>query len=143
MTSQDDGPPVMASDTASPSPGLLDNGIIRFMHELRELAHDHLELAALETRLSVNTALTMAIIAIVTAIVLASAWMALVGSAALGLIGIGLAPPFAMLLLGAANFLLGFVGWQHIRRKSRSLGWPATQRALEPRPLAERQGVVT
>jgi hypothetical protein len=132
----------MASDTASPSPGLLDESL-RVAHALRDLAHDYLDLAALETRLSVNTALTMAIIAIVTAVVLASAWMALVGSAALGLIGTGLAPPFAMLLLAGANLLLAFVGWLAIRRKSRSLGWPATQRAIKPRPLAERQGAVT
>jgi hypothetical protein len=53
-----------------------------------------------------------AIVAIVTAIVLVIAWLALVGSAALGLIGLGLAPAFAMLWLAAANLLLAFVGWR-------------------------------
>ena len=132
----------MAIDTASPSPERLATDMIRLAHELRALAHDHLELAALETRLSVITALRMAIVAAATAIVLVSAWLALVGSAALGLIGLGLAPAFAILLLAAANLLLAFVGWLFIRHMSRSLGWPATQRAIEPPPAAESNGVV-
>lgn len=116
--------------------------MIRLTHELRALARGHLELAALETRLSVITALRMAIVAIVTAIVLVSAWLALIGSAALGLIGLGLAPAFAMLLLAGANLLLAFVGWLSIRHKSRSLGWPASQRAIKPPSVAESKGVV-
>lgn len=62
-----------ASDTAPPSPGLLDEDVIRVTRALRELAHDHLEPAALETRLAVTTTLRMAMIAIVTAIALVSA----------------------------------------------------------------------
>lgn len=143
MASQDNGPRVMANDTASPSPGLLDEELIRFTHELRELAHDHLELAVLETRLSARTALRMAIVAIVTAIVLVSAWLALVGSMVLGLIGIGLVPAVAMLLLATANVLLAVAGWLWIRRGALSLGWPATLRLIKPPPAAERKGAVT
>jgi len=137
MTFQDNGPPVMASDTASPSPELLDNDMRNVARELRGLAHDHIELATLETRLAVRTALGMTMLAVVTAIVLVSAWLALVGAAVLGLIGMGLAPAFAMLLLGAANLLLALFGWLRIRQKLRSLGWPATQRLVKPPPAAE------
>ena len=102
------------------------------MRELRELAHDHIELAALETRLAVRTALTMLMVAIFTATLLVSAWLALVGAAVLWLVGIGLAPAVAMLLPGAANVLLASFGWLYMRRKLRSLGWPATQRLIKP-----------
>lgn len=132
MSLQDNGTPGMASDSASPSPGRLDKDVIRVTRELRGLAHDHLELAALETRLTVNTVLRMGIVAIITAIVLVSAWLALLGAAVLGLIDIGLAPAVAMLLLGAANLVLGFAGWQRIRTWSLLLGWPATQRLVKP-----------
>lgn len=143
MTTRDsDGPPVMASDTPSPSPGRLGEDVTRLTNELRELAHDHLELAKLETRLSVITALRMVIVSIVSAIVLVSAWLALVGSAVFGLIGVGVAPVFAMLFLAAANVLLAFVGWLLIKRQSRSLGWSATQRAIKPKPVSGERGVV-
>jgi len=111
----------------------------RLAHELRALALDHIELATLETRLSVRTLLQMAVIAIITAIVLVSAWLALVGSAALGLIAIGLSPAIAMLLLAAANLLLALAGWLRIRYVSQWLGWPATQRALKSASGAERE----
>lgn len=143
MSFEDKNPRVMASDTTSPSSGLLDKNMTRLVHEFRELAHDHLELATLEVRLSVNALLRMAVISIVTALVLVSAWLALVGSAALGLIGIGLPPVFAMLLLTAANLLLALVGWLRIRHMSHWLGWPATQRAIKPAPVTgEKRGAV-
>ncbi|MCC5858556.1 MAG: phage holin family protein [Ectothiorhodospiraceae bacterium] len=126
-----------ASETASPSPGQLSQNVNHLLDELRELAHDHLELATLETRLSINTLLRMAIIAIVTALVLVSAWLALVGSAALGLISIGLAPALAVLLLAAANLVLALTGWLWIRHMSHWLGWPATQRAIKPAAMAQ------
>ncbi|WP_167856045.1 phage holin family protein [Natronospirillum operosum] len=103
----------------------------RLVHEFRELAQDHLQLATLEARLSVITLLRMAVVSMATALVLASAWGALVGAAALWLIGMGLAPVWAMLLLAGANLLLAVLGWLWIRRMSRWLGWPATQRALK------------
>jgi len=142
MNVQDNVPPVMASEPVSPSPGLLGEHLRSIAHELRELAHDHFELAVLETRLSVDTALRMVIVAVVTAVMIVTAWLALVGSAALALIAIGLAPAFAILLLAAANLLLAFIGWQRIRHQSLSLGWPATQRAIKPPPATEREETV-
>lgn len=133
----DEYPREMASEKASSSPGLLGENMSRMVRELRELVHDHLELATLETRLSVNTLLRMAVISIVTALVLVSAWLALVGAAALGLISIGLAPGLAMLLLAAANLLLALAGWLWIRHNSHRLGWPATQRAIKSAPVTE------
>ncbi|MCC5867762.1 MAG: phage holin family protein [Gammaproteobacteria bacterium] len=132
MSFEGHDPRMTASEPSSPSSGLLDQDTSRLFHEFRELAHDHLELATLEARLSIHTLLRMAIIAIVTALVLASAWLALVGSAALALISLGVAPVLAMLILAAANLALGLAGWQRIRHISHWLGWPATQRAIKP-----------
>lgn len=139
MRSEDNDSHTMASDTAAASPGLLDGNMDRLVHELRELAHDYIELVTLETRFSVTTLLRMAVISVFTALVLVSAWLALVGSAALGLVGIGLSPMLAMLLLAAANILLALVGWLRIKRMSHWLGWPATQRAIKSDAVAEEK----
>ncbi len=139
MTTPQSSPtPVTAPDTTTPSPGVVED-MIRITHELRELAHDHLELAILETRLSVNYALTMTVIAIVAAVLLVSTWLALIGAAALGLISAGLTPAVAMLLLAAGNLLLALVAWGLIRRRSGKLGWPATLRSLKPRASSDRK----
>lgn len=137
MSFADDSPRAMLNDTASPSRGELHEDMTRLIGEFRGLAHDHLELATLELRLSVNTLIRMAIISIFTALVLVSAWLALVGAGALGLVSVGVAPVLAVLLLAAANLLLGLVGWLWIRRLSHWLGWAATQRAIKPDPVAE------
>lgn len=138
MEPQQDSPPVMTTAPPSSSPGLTED-VTRLSNELRELVHDQLELATLETRLCVNSVLTMAIIAIVTAVLLVSTWLALVGAGALGLVSIGISPTAAMLLLAAANLVLALLGWLMLRRKSGSLGWPATLRTLKPRATAARE----
>lgn len=125
---------VKTSNEESSSPGLPDGDISRLVRDLRTLAHDHLELAVLETRLSVITLLRMATLAVVTGLVLVSAWLSLVGAAIVGLTGIGLEPVFAMLLLAVINLLFALACWLRIRRLTRGLGWPATQRAIKPAP---------
>ena len=141
MSFANDSPQAMASDTASPSPGVPQGDMARLLGEFRELAHDHLELATLETRLSVTALVRMAVISIFLALVLVSAWLALVGSAALGLVSVGVAPVLAMLLLAVANLLIALAGWLRIRRLSQWLGWAATQRAIRAAPGAhEKQG---
>jgi hypothetical protein len=111
----------------------LAQGVIGLSHELRDLAHDQLELATLETRLTVSSVMTMAVLAVAMAVLVVSAWLALAGAALFGLINLGLAPWVAMLLLVVANLLLTFLCWSMIRRKSHKLGWPATLRSLRAR----------
>lgn len=142
MELQQDSPPVMTAAPPASSPGLTED-VVRLSNELRELAHDQLELATLETRLCVNSVLTMAVIAIVTAVLVVSTWLALVGAAILGLVSIGLAPTVAMLLLAAANLVLALLGWLMLRHRSVNLGWPATLRTLQPRATAKRDGVAS
>jgi len=135
--------PAMASGTASSSPAMPEEGMARLMRELRGLAHDYLALATLEARLTVDTVLRMVILAIVTAVLLVSAWLALVGAAVLGLIGLGLAPALAMLVPAVASLLLALFGWRRIRHQGLSLGWPATQRAIGPAPVAASEEMAT
>ncbi len=139
MELQQDSPPVTTTAPPASSPGLTDE-VIRLSNELRELAHDQLELVTLETRLSVNSVLTMAMVAIVTAVLLVSTWLALLGAAMLGLVSIGLAPTLAMLVVAAANLVLAALGWLTLRHKNGNLGWPATLRTLKPRPTATGKG---
>lgn len=131
MSSRNDTPSVAASDAAAPPPGLAEHAAT-VAREVRGLVHDHIELALLESRLLVARLLWMAVIAVFSALVLASTWFALAGVAVFVLIDRGLAPAMAMALLAAANILLALVGWLLIKRTSARLGWPATQRKLRP-----------
>jgi hypothetical protein len=125
-------PGEVESETGSPPPELLGSDVARVVHEVRQLVHDHLELVTLEARLSVNTLLRMAVVSIITALVLVSGWLALLGSAAFGLLSIGATPAIALLFVAMANFLLAIIGRYRIRKMSHWLGWPATQRAIKP-----------
>jgi hypothetical protein len=133
MNSPQQNPGEVESETGSPPPELVGSDVARLLREVRQLVHDHLELVTLEARLSINTLLRMAVVSIVTALVLVSAWLALVGSAALGLMAVGVPPAFSLLFVAGANFLLAIIGWQRIQKMSQWLGWPATQRAIKPR----------
>jgi uncharacterized membrane protein YqjE len=138
MSFVNDGPRVMASDSASPSPsGAPPVDLGRLIGEVRGLAHDHLELATLETRLSVNTLIRTGMIAIFTGLALVTAWLGVLGAAALGLMRFGVAPVVAMLVLAAANLLAAGIGWVWMKRLSQWLGWPATQRAIKSAPSSD------
>lgn len=133
MSYQDDNPPVAASDAAVPPTGLGEHAT-SIARELRGLVHDHLELATLESRLVIRRVLTMLMIAVFSALVLVSAWLALTGAAVFILINFGVTPAMAMALLAAANALLALGGWLLLRHTNARLGFPATQRTLKPRP---------
>lgn len=137
MSTSGEAPGTETGDKSPSTPGPLDASLSRLVHQVRELAYDHLELVTLEARLSVNTLLRMAVVSMVTALVFASAWLALVGAAGLWLIGRGMEPVWAMLVLAAANLLLAMLGWLWMRRMSHRLGWPATLRAIKPSDHSE------
>lgn len=130
---------VTAREATSPGPVGLGENMGQLVHEFRELAHDLIELGTLEARHSVNTLLRMGVISIITAVALVSTWLALLGSAGLGLVSIGLSPAIAMLMIAAANLLLALIGWLKVRHLSHWLGWPATQRAIKPADTSERR----
>lgn len=130
MSFQNDNPPVAARDASAPPPDLGEYAA-SLAREVRGLVHDHLELATLESRLLIRRIVMMAVLAIFSALVLVSAWLALAGAAVFMLIALGVPPAMAMVLVAAANVLLALGAWLLLRRTSSRLGYPATQRALK------------
>lgn len=100
--------------------------------ELRQMLHDQLELAALETQLAARTAITMIALAIVMGLLLVSVWLALVGAGAMALIYFGLSAVMAMIVVAILNLAGAGLAYVLLRHKARSLGWPVTLRMLKP-----------
>ncbi|NHA14642.1 phage holin family protein [Thioalkalivibrio sp. XN279] len=124
----------MATHDASAPPPDFGQHAASLASEVRGLVHDHIELATLESRLFIVRVSRMGMIAVFSGLVLASAWLALAGAAALVLIDRGMAPPMAMTLLALANLVLGLGAWLLLRATGARLGWPATQRTIRPPP---------
>jgi len=101
--------------------------------ELRGLAHDHLQLAALETQRAGESLVTMLTAGMIVAGLLLSAWLGLMGTAILALTSHGvMASDSALLLAVAANLLVALVLCGVIRRRSHHLRFPANTRNLRP-----------
>ena len=114
---------------APDAPGLLENAQALW-DDLRGLARDHLQLAALETQRAGKSLVNMVVFAVAAAILLVSAWLGLMGAGVLGLIAFGLHPSVALLLAVVLNIAAAFVLFTMIRRSSRQLRFPATVRSL-------------
>jgi len=118
--------------TSAPAavPGLIDN-LAALGAELYGSAHDHLQIAALETRRAVLSLVSIAVYGTVVGMLVAATWLATAGAMVFWLIDNGFAASTA-LLLGAALNLLGAVAFAFlIRRKSQVLGFPATLRGFD------------
>ena len=72
------------------------------------------------------------------ALLLSSAWLGLMAVAVLGMIENGIVASSAILLAVAANLLLVLILFRVVRRKSRSLQFPATLRSLQDEPPGRR-----
>jgi hypothetical protein len=130
--------PNVAADCTPPGGGLLDDAA-SLLNELRGLAHDHLHLAALETKRAGDGLVTMIAAGIIVAVLLVSAWMGLLAAAVLWLIGWGLKPIFAVLLAVALNLVVALILYVVIRRQSDYLRFPETMRSLRPDPRHAEQ----
>ena len=108
------------------------------LHELRELTHDRLLLAALETRRAGESLVSMLVAGVMIALLLGSAWLGLLAVAVLGMIENGIVASSAILLAVAANLILVLILFRVVRRKSRSLQFPATLRSLQTEPPGRR-----
>ncbi len=101
--------------------------------ELRGLAHDHLQLAALETQQAGESLATMITAAMMVAGLLLSAWLGLLGAAVLALTGSGIMTSGnALLLAVAVNLLVALMLCGVIRRRSHDLRFPANTGSLQP-----------
>ena len=105
----------------------------RLWYELRGLAHDHLQLAALETQRAGESLVTMIAAGMIVAGLLLSAWLGLMGVTVLALTSRGvMASGNALLVAVALNLLGALVLCGVIRRRSHHLRFPANTRSLQP-----------
>ena len=125
------GSRVAASDSDRPV-GLLKE-TTQLWDELHGLAHDHLQLAALETQRAGESLVTMITAGMIVAGLLLGAWLGLMGAAILALTGSGLMETDRALLLAVAvNLLAALVLCGVIRRRSHHLRFPANTGSLQP-----------
>ncbi len=111
--------------------GLIDNGRALW-DDLRGLAHDHLQLAALEARRAAVSLVAILAYGIVAGALVAGAWLGAAGAFVLWLVDRGVGASAALLVAVLLN-LAGALGFAiAIRRRSRYLRFPATVRSLGP-----------
>jgi uncharacterized membrane protein YqjE len=122
--------PVPPGAAVQSDAGLLGNAQALW-HDLRGLAHDHIELAALETQRAGKSLVDMLVYAVAAAILLVSAWLGLMGALAFWLAARGLNAGLALLVVAALNTGAAWVLFVMIRRSSQYLRFPATMRSLQ------------
>jgi uncharacterized membrane protein YqjE len=99
--------------------------------ELQGLAHDHLQLAALETQRAGESLVTMITAGMIVAGLLLSAWLGLMGVAVLTLTRSGVMESDSALLLAVAvDLLVALMLCGVIRRRSHHLRFPANTGSL-------------
>lgn len=101
--------------------------------ELRGLAHDRLELAALETQRAGESLVVMVVAGMLVAGLILSAWLGLLGAAILALTSHGVMEiGSALLVTVAVNLVVALILWRAIGRLSHDLRFPANARNLKP-----------
>lgn len=122
-------------DASSPAPypiapGSLASRFRALFQETRELARDHLELAALEAQRATTTLTRMIVAAVVISILVISAWLALVAGTLVWVTEEGVSWPVALFVAALVNLVLaGGLGW-YIYTHVDELMFEATLRQL-------------
>ncbi len=128
--------PTMGSRAAASAPAPPANWlkeVRELWDELQGLAHDHLQLAALETQRAGESLVTMITAGMIVAGLLLSAWLGLMSAAVLALTRSGVMEiDSALLLAVAANLLVALILCGVIRRRSHHLRFPANTGSLRP-----------
>ena len=113
-------------------PGLLETAR-SLGKELHGSVHDHLVLAALETRQAGESLVRIIAMGVIMASMLLTAWLALVSAGLLLLVErSSVSASLALLIVFALHCLLALVLLFAIRRRSRCLLFPATISRLQP-----------
>ena len=125
------------SEASGREPGLLE--VARLLErELRGIVHDHLVLAALETRQAGESLVRIIAMGLITACLLSTAWLALVSAVVIVLVQHTLlTASIALMLVFAVHGLVAMLLIAAIRKRSRSLLFPATISRLEPAPFGD------
>ena len=116
---------------AATGAGLIDNAVALW-DDLRAIAHDHLELAALEAKRAGQSLVAIVVYGVVIAILVVTAWMGIVTAAVLGLIQLGLNASLSVLIGVAVNLAGAFGLVLLIKQASQALRFPGTVKALKP-----------
>ena len=128
--------PTVGSRAASSDPdppASLPKEVQGLWDELQGLAHDHLQLAALETQRAGESLVTMITAGMIVAGLLLSAWMGLMGAAVLTLTHSGVMESDSALLLAVAvDLVVALLLCGVIRRRSHHLRFPANTGSLQP-----------
>lgn len=120
------------SEASGQEPGLLE-AARSLERELRGVVHDHLFLAALETRRAGESLVRIVAMGVIAACLLLSAWLALAGAVVIVLVQHSLlTASSALMLVFAVHCLLAMLLVAAIRKLSRNLLFPATMSRLEP-----------
>jgi uncharacterized membrane protein YqjE len=126
-----------SSKAPGQEPGLLESAKL-LERELRSIVHDHLILAALETRQAGESLVRIIAMGVITACLLLTAWLALVSAVAIMLVQYTLVTAgAALILVFAVHCVAAMVLVWAIRRRSRYLMFPATISRLKPGSLAD------
>lgn len=136
MASHFDNTPAHHADSATEAsgrePGLLETAK-SLGKELHGSVHDHLVLAALETRQAGESLVQIIAMGVMMASMLLTAWLALVSAGLFVLVERSIVSAgLALLLVFALHGLLAVVLLFAIRRRSRSLLFPSTISRLQP-----------
>lgn len=113
-------------------PSLADD-VKSLWHELRELNHMQLQLAALEAQQAGKSLVIMMVAGVIAAILLSVAWLGFLATAVLALSRYGILTDYILLILLTVtlNLLLVLVLWRIISSKSYYLRFPATVRSIQ------------
>jgi uncharacterized membrane protein YqjE len=125
--------PPQADVGGAAAPGFVDNAVALW-DDLKALAHDHLELAALETKRAGESLVMIVVFGIVAAILLVTAWMGLVAALVLWLVTLDLSVWLAVLIGVVVNVAAAGGLVFAIKSRTTALRFPATVRALKPGP---------
>ena len=124
------GEPAAGNEPPTAPPGLFDD-VVGLARDFQALAHDHLQLVALEAKRAGHNLVTMIAAGIGLGILLATVWLGMMGAVVWWLIAIGVAPALALFAMTLLNLAAAGVCLGLIRRSRRSLGFPATLRSLK------------
>lgn len=114
----------------SDEPGLLASVEVLWQ-DVRGIAHEHLQLAALETQRAGRSLVWLLVYGILACVLMLGAWVGALAALVLWLISIGLAASAALLLAAVLNVIAAGLFVLAIRRRSRDLGFPATLASLQ------------
>jgi uncharacterized membrane protein YqjE len=107
--------------------------------DMRDLARDHLELAALEARRAASELIRMLCAAVAISILFTTAWLAVVAGGIVWATAAGVSWSAALLIAAAANLVVGALLAWWIRSNTQEPLFEATLRQLrrDPAPALE------